>query len=525
MTPGKKHAKSFRRSQRPRGAAQRKKIEERLRVSREQYRSLVDNMLDGTYRTTHEGRIVDVNPAFVKMFGYSSKQEMLDIKNVKNALYFAESDRESHFLDTGQEKVEVFRMRRKDGSEIWVEDHGRYVHDRKGRVVYHEGVLRDVTERVNAEDALRQSEKRYHDLVDLSPEAMAVHDGKKVLFLNPAAAKLMGIADPDNAVGMDLAKFVHPESRPIVAARVREMLLDGKQAPLAEERFLDVSGRPMDVEVAGMPVDWHGTRAVQVVFHDITERKRMANELKLYSEHLADIVAERTEKLKEAERMAAMGQFAAMVAHDLRNPLTGIAGATYFLRKKYGPTADVRTKEMLDVIEKDVDYSNQMMTSLVEYSGELRLVLVETDMKTIIGKALPLVRLAKGVKVADFSQSQPRMMLDEDKMVRMSVNLMQNASDAMPKGGELTIEAGVTGTEVRVSFSDTGMGIKEEALSKVWVPFSTTKAQGMGLGLPLSKQIVEGHGGTISIESKLGKGTRVTVTLPFNRPQTGGSTG
>jgi len=173
-------------------------------------------------------------------------------------------------------------------------------------------------------------------------------------------------------VGMEMTRFVHPNSKQIVAARVRKALKDNKQAPLIEEKFLRLDGSVVDVEVATMPVMWHGTPAVQVAFRDVTERKLMADELKRYSEHLEELVKERTKKLREAERMAAMGQLAAQVAHDLRNPLTGITGAIYYLRKKSGAKADQRTKEMLDVIEKDVEYSNEMMTGSVEYSGEMR---------------------------------------------------------------------------------------------------------------------------------------------------------
>ena len=139
-----------------RDVTERRRAEEKLRQSVELYQSLFDRMLDGMYRSTHEGRFVDVNAAFVKMFGYASKQEMLDITDIKKELYFSAEERGSHILDTGQEEVEVYRMRRKDGSEIWVEDHGRYVHDEQGNITFHEGILRDVTERVRAEEALRQ---------------------------------------------------------------------------------------------------------------------------------------------------------------------------------------------------------------------------------------------------------------------------------------------------------------------------------------------------------------------------------
>lgn len=131
--------------------------EHALRESEDRYRSLFDQMMDGIYRSTHEGRFVDVNPAMVRLFGYSSKEEMLKI-DIKNELYFSPEERGSHILDTGQEEVEIYRMRRKDGSEIWVEDHGFYVHDDQGNIIYHEGMLRDVTERIKVEEALRESE-------------------------------------------------------------------------------------------------------------------------------------------------------------------------------------------------------------------------------------------------------------------------------------------------------------------------------------------------------------------------------
>jgi diguanylate cyclase (GGDEF)-like protein/PAS domain S-box-containing protein len=130
-----------------------KNSEVALRESEEQYRSLFDRMMDGVYRSTHEGRFVDINPAMVKMFGYSSREEMLKV-DIKNELYFSPEERGSHVLDTGKEEVEAYRMRRKDGSEIWVEDHGAYVHDEHGGLKYHEGILRDITERKHAEDEL-----------------------------------------------------------------------------------------------------------------------------------------------------------------------------------------------------------------------------------------------------------------------------------------------------------------------------------------------------------------------------------
>ena len=114
----------------------RRLAETALRKSEERYRTLFDSMLDGIYRSTHAGKFIDVNPAMVRMFGYSSREEMLAV-DIKKDLYFAPEERGSHILDTGQEEIDVYRMRRKDGSEIWVEDHGYYVHDGQGEILYH----------------------------------------------------------------------------------------------------------------------------------------------------------------------------------------------------------------------------------------------------------------------------------------------------------------------------------------------------------------------------------------------------
>jgi PAS domain S-box-containing protein len=138
---------------------ERRLVNEEFRRSEERYRTLFDNMMDGIYRSTHAGKFVDVNPALVKMFGYSSRDEMLGV-DIKKDLYFLPEERGSHILDTGQEEVDVYRMRRKDGSEIWVEDHGYYVHDEQGNILYHEGMLRDITARKRADEIVRESEAR-----------------------------------------------------------------------------------------------------------------------------------------------------------------------------------------------------------------------------------------------------------------------------------------------------------------------------------------------------------------------------
>ncbi|MEI7988883.1 MAG: PAS domain S-box protein, partial [Chloroflexota bacterium] len=172
---------------------ERKQVEQALRETEQHYRSLLDNMADGVYRSTPQGKFVSVNQAMVKMFGYASQEEMLAL-DIKKELYFSSEERANIILQTNQQQgaIESFRMRRKDGSEIWVEDNAQYVFDGQGKVLFHEGILRDITERKQAEEDLRQSEKRFRLLVDNAPLAISVIDLEttEVLYVNPLMAVL-----------------------------------------------------------------------------------------------------------------------------------------------------------------------------------------------------------------------------------------------------------------------------------------------------------------------------------------------
>jgi signal transduction histidine kinase len=221
-------------------------------------------------------------------------------------------------------------------------------------------------------------------------------------------------------------------------------------------------------------------------------------------------------KLVKSERLAAIGELAAMVGHDLRNPLTGIKGATYYLRNKSSASAHCKTKEMLKTIEECIDYSNKIVNDLLEYSTEMKLDLTETNAKTLIARSKSMVKCPVNVEVVDAVDDEPTIRVDGAKMCRAFVNIIKNAIDAMPQGGTLTITSIKVKDNLEIVFRDTGTGMSKETLSKLrhWVPLFTTKAKGMGFGLAICKRIVEAHGGKIQVESMLGKGTTVIVSFP-----------
>ena len=237
--------------------------------------------------------------------------------------------------------------------------------------------------------------------------------------------------------------------------------------------------------------------------------------LQSYSQHLEEEVEEKTRRLRQAERMGTIGETAAMVGHDLRNPLQGIAGATYYLKKMASARLEKKEVDMLESIDRAIEFCNKIVDDLLDYSRDIMIDSVETDAKTLLKESLRLVKVPAGVKIVDETESEPKLRIDRLKMQRVFINIIKNAFDAMPKGGILTIGSERKEHTVSFSFNDTGTGMNQETLQKLWTPLFTTKAKGMGFGLPICKRVVEAHGGRISAESKAGKGTTIFIVLPY----------
>jgi PAS domain S-box-containing protein len=369
---------------------------------------------------------------------------------------------------------------------------------------------------------IRESQQKFERLFTDNPEAAVYMDSSfHILDINPRFSELFGYSS-----GEVRGKHINDGIVPKDKMEEGEML--DREALKKGYVYHDTvrkrkNGSLVPVSISAAPITVEG-KLVGIVglYKDITERKQMEKKLEEYSQHLEELVEKRTRQLKEAEeqlikseRLAAIGQVAAMVGHDLRNPLTSIKGATYYLKKKLGLKMDEKAMEMLELIEKDIEHSNEIITDLMEYSKEIRLELTETTSKSIVRDALSLVEVLENVQVLDLTQSEPKIKVDVAKMKRVFGNLIKNAIDAMPIGGKLTITSRESNANMEIAFADTGIGMTKEIMEKIWIPFFTTKANGMGLGLAICKRIVEAHGGNISVESTVGKGTTFTVTIPI----------
>jgi sensor domain CHASE-containing protein/nitrogen-specific signal transduction histidine kinase len=229
-------------------------------------------------------------------------------------------------------------------------------------------------------------------------------------------------------------------------------------------------------------------------------------------------IENKTIRLRSTERLAAIGELTTAIAHDLRNPMHGINAAAYYLKTKISSTADAKTAEMLALIEKDIGYSDRIICQLLEYSEPIGLEFDDATPGEIVRTALSLVTVPQKVEVVNKTQDDLKIRVDRQKMQAVSVHLIKNAFEAMPQGGVLRIESMRLSGDLVFRFSDTGIGMSEEQLGKMWSPLFTTKAKGMGLSLPSCKRIIEAHGGKISVESIQGQGTTFSLIIP-TRPE------
>lgn len=231
---------------------------------------------------------------------------------------------------------------------------------------------------------------------------------------------------------------------------------------------------------------------------------------------------ETQERVIRTERLAAIGELSAGIAHELRNPLGAIKNAAYYIKEKVRGSELVRDNprigEFLEIMNEEIETSNQIITDLMDFSRVNPPNVSPTRLETVIGEALSRTEVKGNVKVVkELEPGLPEVQVDPEKLRRAFGNLIKNADEAMPEGGTLAINARAADRSVEVQFRDTGHGISDANLPKVFDPLFTTKPRGIGLGTAIVKKIIESHKGTINVSSKSGEGTNFTVRLPINQ--------
>lgn len=525
-----------------------KEAQRALQESNARFFALVEGIPDIVYLKDLEGRNLYVNKAYEDFAG-TTRANIIgkrddEIMPPELAAACGASDAQVLQTDTTVRHEEYTTDRA--GNMICYETIKSPIHDAQGQISGLVGVSRDVSERKRAEEKLRQSEARFRTLIEDAPIAISIGRDGKLLYVNPAYVQMYGFTHADELIGSAVVERVAPQSRDESFERSR---LRARGAPVETQYELiglrrDGTEFPLIATVTRVQLA-DGSANIGF-FQDITERKRAEAQLRAYSEQLERMVDARTRELREAqdqlvrqERLATLGQLAGSVAHELRSPLSAIKNAAYYLKMCLeNPSTD--TREMMQILDEQVDVSARIIGSLLDFARPKTPTLQRAHLPAVIDAAARQCEMPKNVTLVwGVAENLPPVLIDAAQMQVVFRNLIANAIQAMPDGGELTIavrqisdfrlqmadsqmasstnqsESYNLQSAIEVRVSDTGVGIPADALAKIFQPLYTTKAKGIGLGLALCKMIVEAHGGTIAVESSVGKGTTFVIALPL----------
>ena len=505
---------------------ERKKMEEALRESEEKYRKQFEEALDAIFVADAEtGIIVDCNRATSELVG----REKSELIGKHQRILHPPQQIEGEFSKTFKQ-----HLKEKEGQVLETQ-----VITKKGEIkdvavkanVFElqgekmlEGIFRDITENKQAEEAVRESQQKFERLFMNNPEAADYLDlDFHILNVNPRFEELFGYS-LDEVKGKHINDVVVPKDKMEEAEDLDRKARKGYAYHDTVRKRKDGSLVPVSISAAPIIVEGQPVGTVGL-YKDITERRQMEKKLEEYSEHLEELVEKRTEELTEAqerliksERLAAVGELATMVGHDLRNPLQSINNATYYLSNELlRLPVSQKAIEMLQVINDSVDYADKIIRDLQDFSSTKKSIVKKTNINTIVKETLSQVETPKNIELITELGRFPRIEADKNQIKRAFLNLAVNGIQAMENGGRLKVSTKKTRDFVEVSFEDTGIGLPKEKMKKLFTPFFTTKAKGLGMGLAICKKFVESHGGSIEVESEEGKGSTFTVKLPIQQ--------
>lgn len=421
---------------------------------------------------------------------------------------------------------------RKDGTQFPAEVSVSVNSDSDGSIRYTIAAFDDITERKQAEEALRASEARYRSLVETSPSAIVLSDSQEsIVFANQQTADILGYDSVDDLVGMHSREMVAPEDQ----IRVRDLLYnlpESKTVRNVEAIFIRKDGTRFPAEMSySVVLDSAGQFQFAIgVIEDITERKQYQEALVDTNRRLSDALEELQSAQQHTirqERLHALGQVASGIAHDFNNLLTPILGfsdllltAPEYLDNKKETTQllqriNVAAKDAATVVKRLANFYRSREDALSVGPVNLALLFDQA-----ISLTQPKWRAQADSRNVDFrfqTDVEDGMIVqaDEGELREALVNLLLSAIDAMPDGGPVTLRARFQGDGVVIEVADTGTGMTEETRQKCLEPFYSTKgAKGTGLGLTTVYGTTQRHGGAINIESELGKGTTFFISLP-----------
>ncbi|MBC8096620.1 MAG: PAS domain S-box protein [Akkermansiaceae bacterium] len=376
-------------------------------------------------------------------------------------------------------------------------------------------------QRERAEAALQSSEERYRSLVEISPDALLVEAGGKVVFINSAGLKLFQEDKPEQIIGRAVLEFFHPDERESVGDQMRTLLLEHRPIPFHEHHVLRADGTVIEVEMAATPLSFEGRASAQVILHDISERKLAEEEIRRLNQVLEQRVAERTAELEAANKE--LEAFSYSVSHDLRAPLRHIEGFVEIFRATKGPTLDQEAQTYLQTIADAATQMGRLIDDLLTFSRTARAQLRKTriNLNDIVRNVLRELELdATERKVEWVVGTLPPAEGDASLIHQVFLNLLGNALKYTRPRKLARIEVnGKSGeTEIVFSVKDNGVGFDMRYVHKLFGVFQrlhrAVDFEGTGIGLANVRRIVTRHGGRTWAEGEIDAGATFYFTLP-----------
>ncbi|WP_421384923.1 PAS domain S-box protein [Bacillus salacetis] len=444
-----------------------------------------------------QGDFLMVNPSLTRITGYSNNDLMQ--KRDADITYHEDINLDLRFLqqllngEISYYEVEK-RYINKEGHKVWVHLSVSAFEDNKGQkfLIYQ---VKDINRRKKAEKNLRRSEEQYRKLVELCPDAICVHNKNEILYVNEAGLKELDVKE-EELVGKPILSLLNDGYHQFYYGIVNE----DWSAEQLEFSITLPDGREKDLICSSTPIMFQGEKAFQVVFRDNTYNKEL--------EKTNDIL------LQQSEKMNLVGELAAGIAHEIRNPLTSLKGFLQLLSADFEDHSFPYDK----IIFSEIDRINSIINELLLLAKPTIEELKKLDIRHVVNQVALFMKAQANMYNIEVLVDLPKYPVilegSENKLKQVFINLLQNSIEAMPSGGKITIEISVLSETFVLSFKDEGYGIPDELIDKIGKPFFTTKENGTGLGLMVTNNIIQHHKGSLSILSKEGEGTEILITFP-----------
>ena len=463
---------------------------------------------DGIIITDLDGRITFTNEAEERILGYGPGEMIgMEVRSLHSeSTRDIEPRRIIDATSSDRHWAGEVVLQRKAGEEFPARLSTSLMQNEHGRPIGMVGIITDLTERMQAEEAVRESEERFRTIFERSNDAIFVIDPERdeILDINSMACTMMGYSHYE-LTSIPLSAM-YPKQMPQLQA-FGQLVMEKGHGWTDELTCTTKSGRDVLTEISASVADIQGKRCMVCLVRDITERKQAE------------------EMMRESSRLIALGELAAVTAHELNNPLTAVLGFAQLLEAQdLNPSVKEDVQQILTEAKRAADVVRNMLSLARKHEMEK----VPLDVTKVVERVLAINRVdlkTGNVNVeTDFASSCLYAIGDQHRLAEVFLNIVTNAQQAMSgvhRGGRLLIRGTRRDEFIRISITDNGPGIEPEHLQHIFDPFFTTKGadEGTGLGLSICQSMVQQQGGRIWVESEVGKGATVHVELPASESQ------